>query len=134
MVNTWPKKSYAVPFQKLVFLITLYPEFLEKNKEIIKSWFLVSSRCFCFAFHANLMSDGKKERLTFLFITPLILLIHMLISLFQWKAWLINTQKFFVTKTAKLCSIILVSKIIEFYRYTKNEKLNTQVFFYAFQW
>ena len=33
-----PKKFYAIPFQKLVFLISLYPEFLEKkNKEIKKS-------------------------------------------------------------------------------------------------
>ena len=31
MVNTWPKKFYAIPFQKLVFLISLYPEFLEKK-------------------------------------------------------------------------------------------------------
>ena len=37
MVNTWPQKFYAIPFQKLVFLISLYPEFLEKkNKEIKK--------------------------------------------------------------------------------------------------
>ena len=27
-----PKKFYAIPFQKLVFLISLYPEFLEKNQ------------------------------------------------------------------------------------------------------
>ena len=34
------KKFYAILFQKLVFLISLYPEFLEKkNKEIKKSWF-----------------------------------------------------------------------------------------------
>ena len=33
-----PKNFYAIPFQKLVFLISLYPEFLEKkNKEIKKS-------------------------------------------------------------------------------------------------
>ena len=32
MVNTWPQKFYAIPFQKLVFLISLYPEFLEKNQ------------------------------------------------------------------------------------------------------
>ena len=32
-----PKKVYAIPFQKLVLLIFLYPEFLEKkNKEIKK--------------------------------------------------------------------------------------------------
>ena len=31
-----PKKFYAIPFQKLVFLISLYPEFLEKTKEIKK--------------------------------------------------------------------------------------------------
>ena len=32
-----PKKFYAIPFQKLVFLVSLYPEFLEKkNKEIKK--------------------------------------------------------------------------------------------------
>ena len=27
-----PKNFYAIPFQKLVFLISLYPEFLEKNQ------------------------------------------------------------------------------------------------------
>ena len=31
-----PKSFYAISFQKLVFLISLYPEFLEKNKEIKK--------------------------------------------------------------------------------------------------
>ena len=58
-----PKHFYAIPFQKLVFLISLYPEFLEKKPKEIKSWFLVSSRCFCFAFHANLMlcRMGKKK-------------------------------------------------------------------------
>ena len=31
------KKFYAIPLQKLVFLVSLYPEFLEKkNKEIKK--------------------------------------------------------------------------------------------------
>ena len=80
-----PKKFYPILLQKLVFLISLYPEFFEKkNKEIKKSWFLVNCCCFCFAFHANLMSDGKKKRLKFLFITPLILLINMSISLFRW--------------------------------------------------
>ena len=125
MVNTWPPPNFFIPFQKLVFLISLYPEFLEKkNKEIKKSWFLVNSRCFCFAFHANLMSDGKKKRFEFLFITAVILLIIKSISLFRWTVWLMKTQKFFATKTAKLCSI-LMSKIIEFYRYTENEKSNT---------
>ena len=28
-----PKSFYAIPFQKLVFLISLYPEFLEKKKK-----------------------------------------------------------------------------------------------------
>ena len=32
MVNTWPQKFYAIPFQKLVFLISLYPQFSEKNQ------------------------------------------------------------------------------------------------------
>ena len=27
-----PKKIYAIPFQKLVFLSSLYPEFLEKKQ------------------------------------------------------------------------------------------------------
>ena len=27
-----PKYFYVIPFQKLVFLISLYPEFLEKNQ------------------------------------------------------------------------------------------------------
>ena len=31
-----PKSFYAISFQILVFLIPLYPEFLEKNKEINK--------------------------------------------------------------------------------------------------
>ena len=33
-----PKHFYAIPFQKLVFLVSLYPEFLEKKKEIKQSW------------------------------------------------------------------------------------------------
>ena len=32
-----PKHSNAIPFQKLVFLISLYPEFLEKKKKYKKS-------------------------------------------------------------------------------------------------
>ena len=127
-----PKTFYAIAFQKLVFLISLYPEFYEIKKEIkeikiikVIMLFLVNSRCFCFAFHPNLMSDAKKKRLKFLFITPLILLINMSISLFRWTVQLIKTQKFFATKTAKLCIIILVSKIMEFYRYTENEQSNT---------
>ena len=32
-----PKNFYAIPFQKLVFLISLYPEFLEKKKKYKKS-------------------------------------------------------------------------------------------------
>ena len=31
------KIFWAIPFQKLVFLVSSYPEFLEKNKEIKKS-------------------------------------------------------------------------------------------------
>ena len=121
-----PKTFYAIPFQKLVFLIYCYLEVLGKrqsNKK--KSWFLVNYRCFCFAFHANLMSDGKKQRLIVLFLTLLILLVNMSISLLRWTVKLIKTQKFFAAKTTKLCCIILVSKTIEFYRYTENEKSNT---------
>ena len=120
-----PKNVYTIPFQNLLFLIFLYPEFLEKKQRNKKSSFLVNSRCFCFAFHANLMSDGKKKRLKFLFITPLMLLINMSISLFRWTVYLIKTQKLFATTTTKLCSIILLSKIIAFYRYTENEKSKT---------
>ena len=32
-----PPNFYAIPFQKLVFLISLYPEFLEKNQRNKKS-------------------------------------------------------------------------------------------------
>ena len=123
MVNSWPKNFLYDPFKKLVFLVSLYPEFLEKKQGNKKSWFLVNCLCFCFAFHANLMSDGKKKRLKFLFITLLILLINMSVSLFRWTAWLIKTQKVSATKTTKLCSIILVSKII-IHRCTENEKSN----------
>ena len=47
LVSKWstldPKGFHAIPFQKLVFLISLYPEFLEKKpKEIKKSTFLVN--------------------------------------------------------------------------------------------
>ena len=35
-----PKKFYAIPFPKLVFFISFYPEFLEKkNKEIKKKFY-----------------------------------------------------------------------------------------------
>ena len=27
-----PQNIYAIPFQKLLFLVSLYPEFLEKNQ------------------------------------------------------------------------------------------------------
>ena len=109
MINTWPKKFVCYPLSKIGVFDFLIPwMFRKKNKEIKKSWFLVNSCCFCFAFHANLMSDGKKKRLKFLFITPLILLINMSISLFRWTVYLIKTQKFFATKTTKLSSIILV--------------------------
>ena len=52
----------------------------------------------------------------------------MSISLFRWTVQLIKTQKFFATKTTKLCSIILVNKTAEFYRYTENEKSSTSFF------
>ena len=110
-------------FKNWSFWFPYILNFEKKTKK--KKRFLVNSRCFCFAFHANLMSDGKKKRLKFLFITPLILLINMSISLFRWTVQLIKTQKVFATKTTKLCSITLVSKIIEFYRYTENEQSNT---------
>ena len=114
------KNFMLSPFKNWSFW---FPYILTKKYK--KSWFLVNSCCFWFAIHANLMSDGKKKRPKFLFMTSLILLINMSISLFRWTVWLIKTQKFFATKTAKLCSIILMSKIIKFYRYTGNEKSNT---------
>ena len=126
MVNTWPKKFLCYTLSKIVvFDFLLSWIFRKKEQRNKKSWFLVNSRCFCFAFHAILMSDGKKKRLIFLFVTPLILLVNMSISLFRWTVQLIMTRKFFSTKTAKLCSISLVSKIVEFYRHTENEKSNT---------
>ena len=85
MVNTGPKKILCDPFSKIgVFDFLISWIFRKKTKKYKNSWLLVSSRCFCFAFHANLMSTGKKERLKFLFITPIILLINMPISLFGW--------------------------------------------------
>ena len=134
MVNTWPKKILCYSLSEIGVFDFLLSGIFRKNKEITKSWFLVNSRCFCFAYHANLMSAGKKKRLTFLFITPLILLINMSISLFRGTVQLIKTQTFFATKTTKLCSVILVTKITEFYGYIDNEKSNTQVFFCAFQY
>ena len=69
IVNTWSKNFYDIPFQKLVFLIPLYPEiFRKRSKEIKQNWFLVDSCCFCFAFHPKLMPDGKKKRFNFFFI------------------------------------------------------------------
>ena len=68
-----PKKFYAIPFPKLVFFISFYPEFLEKKKQRNKKKilstinFLVNYRCFCFVFHANLMLGGKKEK-TYIFV------------------------------------------------------------------
>ena len=52
--------------QKLSFLVSFYTEFLEKRQRK-KNWFLVNSLCFCFAFYANLMSDGKKKK-TYIFV------------------------------------------------------------------
>ena len=31
LFEKYPKSFYAIPSQKLVFLVSLYPEFLEKN-------------------------------------------------------------------------------------------------------
>ena len=62
MVNTWPKKFLCYPLSKIgVFSFLISWIFLKKQRNK-KGWFLVNSRCFCFAFHANLMSDGKKEK------------------------------------------------------------------------
>ena len=120
-----PKKFYAIPFRKLFFLVSLHPEFLwKKNKNIKKTWFLVNFPCLCFGIHANLMSDGKKKRLFNFVYNSINIVDKMSISLFRWTVQLILTPKFFVTKTKKLCSIILVSKIIEFYHYTENKKSN----------
>ena len=106
-----PKKFYAIPFQKFGtfdFLISWIFRKTIINKKLIFGQF-------------SLFLFGLK----FLFITPLILLINMSISFFRWIVYLIKTQKFFPTKTTKLCSIILVSKIIEVYHYTENEQWNT---------
>ena len=81
LVSTWPKMFLCYPFEKLVLLISLYSEFLKKKQRNKKIWFSVNSRFFCFAFHANLMSDEKKKRLKFLFMTPLILLMSMSINM-----------------------------------------------------
>ena len=62
MVSTNPKNFYAILFQKLVSWFLYILNFYKKSKEIKKSWFLVNSRCFCFAFDANLMLKGKKEK------------------------------------------------------------------------
>ena len=62
MVNTWPKKFLCYPLSKIGvfgFLISWISRKKTRNK---KSWFLVNSRCFCFAFHATLMPDGKKRK------------------------------------------------------------------------
>ena len=49
------------PFKNKCFWFSLYPEFLEEKKQRnIKK--LVSSHCFCFGFHANLISDGKERK------------------------------------------------------------------------
>ena len=92
MVNTWPKKLLCYPLSKIcVFDFLIYWIFREKKqRNKTKSWYLVNSCCFRFAFHGNLMSDGKKKRPKLLFITPLILLINMSISLFRWRIWLIK--------------------------------------------
>ena len=40
-----PKSFYAIPFQKLVFLISLYPELLEKkqrNKKNVDFWSILA--------------------------------------------------------------------------------------------
>ena len=40
-----PENFYAIPFQKLVFLISLYPEFLEKkqgNKKKVDFWSILA--------------------------------------------------------------------------------------------
>ena len=74
-------KILCYPLSKIgVFDFLISSIFRKKSKKWKTS--LVNSRWFCFAFHANLMSDGKKKRLKFLFISPLILLINMSISLF----------------------------------------------------
>ena len=90
------------PFKNWRFWFPYILNFWQKNpKEIKKSWILVNSWCFCLTFYANLMSDVKKKRLKFLFITPLILLINMSMRLFRWTVKLIKTEKFIVTPKTK---------------------------------
>ena len=81
------------PFKNWCFWFPYILNFQKKQQRNKKNWFLVNSCLFWFAFHANLMSDGKKKRLKFLFITPLILLINTSISLFRWTLQLIKTYK-----------------------------------------
>ena len=83
MVNTWPKHFLPDPLSITGVFYFLITWTLRKKNKGKKNWFLVNSRCFCFSFHANLMSDIKKNRLKFLFMTPLILLINLSISLFH---------------------------------------------------
>ena len=83
-----PKNFYAIPFPKLVFFISFYPEFLEKkNKEIKKKYQQLIFWSFIAVFVSSSMLilcwAEKKKKLTFLFITPLILFINMSISLFR---------------------------------------------------
>ena len=62
IVNTWPKKFLCSPLLNVdVFGFLISWIFREKKQRNKKSCFLVNSCCFCFAFRANLMSDGKKE-------------------------------------------------------------------------
>ena len=56
----------------------------------------------------------------------------MSISLFWLTVQLIKTQKFFATKTAKLCSVILVSKIIKFCSYYQKLKIKHLNFLLCF--
>ena len=84
MVNTWTKKKLCYHLSKIgVFGFLISWIFRKKNRNKKKLIFGQFS-LFCFTFHANLMSDGKKKRLEFLFLTSIILLINMSISFFRW--------------------------------------------------
>ena len=64
MVNTWQKILLYYPIPKIGVFGFLIPWAIgKKQKKTKKLRFLAGLRWFCLAIHANLMSDGKKERL-----------------------------------------------------------------------
>ena len=128
--STFNDKNFALSFFENWCL--WFPYILKKSKEIknVNFWSILA--VFVLSSILIYCRTEKKKDLNFCFITPSILLIEFQLVCYG-KHIADKDSEIFFTRRTKLCSLILVSKIINFYRYIENEKSNTSVFFCACQ-